>query len=105
MLRTLGLAALLASSATLALAQAKTLEPGQEVDMVLLPKFLGILVFDQAHEGAQEAHAELQNPGELLFQGRLPGIPADIGVDTRRRRVLVPQIAMNRVDVWALPDR
>jgi rhamnose transport system substrate-binding protein len=72
MLRTLGLAALLASSATLALAQAKTLEPGQEVDMVLLPKFLGILVFDQAHEGAQEAHAELQNPGELLFQGPTP---------------------------------
>ncbi|TNC52436.1 substrate-binding domain-containing protein [Rubellimicrobium rubrum] len=72
MMKTLGLAALLATSATMALAQAKTLTPGQEVDMVLLPKFLGILVFDQAHEGAQEAHAELQNPGELLFQGPTP---------------------------------
>ncbi|TNC74863.1 rhamnose ABC transporter substrate-binding protein [Rubellimicrobium roseum] len=72
MIRTLGLAALLAGGATMALAQAKTLTPGQEVDMVLLPKFLGILVFDQAHEGAQEAHAELQNPGELLFQGPTP---------------------------------
>ena len=40
--------------------------------MVLLPKFLGILVFDQAHEGAQEAHAELENPGELLFLGPTP---------------------------------
>lgn len=40
--------------------------------MVLLPKFLGILVFDQANEGAQEAHAELSNPGELLFVGPTP---------------------------------
>lgn len=46
--------------------------PGQEVNMVLLPKFLGIMVFDQAHEGAQEAHAELENPGELIFDGPTP---------------------------------
>ena len=44
-------------------------EPGQEVNMVLLPKFLGILPFDQAHEGALEAHEELENPGELIFTG------------------------------------
>lgn len=70
---TLGLAAtLLATTAGLAQAQAIALEGGQEVDMVLLPKFLGILVFDQANEGAQEAHAELGNPGELLFQGPTP---------------------------------
>ncbi len=37
-----------------------------------MPKFLGILVFDQANEGAQEAHAELGNPGELLFVGPTP---------------------------------
>ena len=43
--------------------------PGQEVNMVLLPKFVGNLVFDQANQGAQEAHAELQNPGELQFLG------------------------------------
>ena len=30
--------------------------------MMLLPKFLGILPFDQANQGAQEAAAELQNP-------------------------------------------
>lgn len=53
-------------------ANAQTLEGGQSVDMVLLPKFLGILVFDQAHEGAQEAHSELNNPGELLFVGPTP---------------------------------
>lgn len=35
---------------------------------------------------------------------RVPGEPADIGVDTRRRRVAVPYIALDRVDVWALPE-
>ena len=69
---TLGVAAaLMMSGASLAHAQT-TLEGGQEVNMVLLPKFLGILVFDQANEGAQEAHAELGNPGELLFVGPTP---------------------------------
>ncbi|HET9661278.1 MAG TPA: substrate-binding domain-containing protein [Thermomicrobiales bacterium] len=46
-----------------------TATPGQEVNMMLLPKFLGISVFDQANEGAQEAHGELQNPGKLDFVG------------------------------------
>ena len=55
-----------------AAAQVVMAEKGQSVDMTLLPKFLGILVFDQANEGAQEAHAELQNPGELLFVGPTP---------------------------------
>jgi len=54
-------------------AQAQTrIEGGQEADMTLLPKFLGILVFDQANEGAEEAHAELGNPGELRFVGPTP---------------------------------
>ncbi|MFN8529700.1 MAG: rhamnose ABC transporter substrate-binding protein [Anaerolineae bacterium] len=44
-----------------------TATPGQDVTMLLLPKALGNAVFDQAHEGALEAHAELQNPGELIF--------------------------------------
>jgi len=43
--------------------------PGQTVNMVLLPKFVGNLVFDQAHDGAKEAHAELQNAGTLEFLG------------------------------------
>lgn len=42
-------------------------EPGQELDMVFLPKFVGNAVFDQAHDGAMEAHEELENPGELIF--------------------------------------
>lgn len=35
---------------------------------------------------------------------RVPGAPADIGVDTRRSRVAVPYVALNRVDIWALPQ-
>jgi rhamnose transport system substrate-binding protein len=46
--------------------------PGQAVSMVLLPKFLGILPFDQAHQGAEEAAAELQNPEPLQFLGPTP---------------------------------
>jgi len=34
-------------------------EPGMDMPAILLPKFLGILVFDQANEGAVEAAAEL----------------------------------------------
>ncbi|MGH7445017.1 MAG: SMP-30/gluconolactonase/LRE family protein, partial [Longimicrobiales bacterium] len=33
---------------------------------------------------------------------RVPGRPADIGVDTQRGRVAVPYIALNRVDIWEL---
>jgi rhamnose transport system substrate-binding protein len=47
-------------------------EPGKSLNMVLLPKFLGILPFDQAHQGAKEAAAELKNPVELQFLGPTP---------------------------------
>ncbi len=47
-------------------------EGGTAKDMVLLPKFLGILVFDQAQRGRAEAHAELKNGGELRFVGPTP---------------------------------
>src|SRR5215212_1669160 len=48
---------------------AATAEPGQDVKMMLLPKFLGILPFDRANQGAQEAAAELQNPTPFDFVG------------------------------------
>ena len=35
---------------------------------------------------------------------RVPGAPADIGVDTRRSRLAVPYVDLNRVDIWALPQ-
>ena len=47
-------------------------EKGKEANLVLVPKFIGILVFDQANNGAQEAHAELENPGTLEFIGPTP---------------------------------
>jgi rhamnose transport system substrate-binding protein len=68
-------AGLLAANMGAALAQtpvsgeAVTAEPGQDVKMMLLPKFLGILPFDEANQGAQEAAAELQNPTAFDFVG------------------------------------
>jgi len=44
-----------------------TATPGNALNMVFLPKFLGNAVFDQAHEGALEAAEELQNPTDLQF--------------------------------------
>ncbi len=55
-----------------AAAGAVTVEKGKAVKMVLLPKFLGILPFDQAHEGAEEAAAELGNPEKLTYTGPTP---------------------------------
>jgi rhamnose transport system substrate-binding protein len=53
-------------------ADAAMAKPGEALDMVLLPKFLGILPFDQAHQGAEEAAKELQNPTPLQFLGPTP---------------------------------
>lgn len=61
--------ALVLAMAQGAWAQAK---PGAALDMVLLPKFLGILPFDQAHAGALEAEKELQNTKPLQFLGPTP---------------------------------
>ena len=66
----LGLAAGL--MATTAMAEPVTATPGQEVNAVLLPKFLGILPFDQANRGAQEAAAELGSTGKLEYIGPTP---------------------------------
>ena len=49
-----------------ATATAAGMEP---VKMMLLPKFLGILPFDQANTGAMEAEAEIGNTEPLVFNG------------------------------------
>jgi rhamnose transport system substrate-binding protein len=49
--------------------EAVTATPGQEAKLMLLPKFLGIVPFEQANRGAEEAAAELQNPVPLDFVG------------------------------------
>jgi rhamnose transport system substrate-binding protein len=44
-----------------------TLQGGKEFKSILLPKFTGVAVFDQANQGAQEAAAELgATPAEFL---------------------------------------
>ena len=62
-------AVLLLGLTTAAFAGTIVAEPGKKANMVLLPKFLGILVFDQAHQGAEEAHKELKNSEKLTFTG------------------------------------
>src|SRR5208282_2538081 len=64
--------ALLAALPQHARAQDAMATPGKAVSMVLLPKFLGILPFDQAHKGAEEAAKELKNPTPLQFLGPTP---------------------------------
>ena len=53
-------------------APAEEMMDGEGVDMILMPKFLGILPFDQAHQGALEAAAEIGNASELQFLGPTP---------------------------------
>jgi rhamnose transport system substrate-binding protein len=56
--------------------EAVTFEPGLDFASILLPKFTGIAVFDQANQGAQEAAAELgTTPAEFL------GPTADNSID------------------------
>lgn len=70
----LAVAAGLAASlmGTTALADAVQATPGQAVNAVLLPKFLGVSVFDQAHNGADEAAKELGSTGALEYIGPTP---------------------------------
>ena len=55
-----------------AFADAMMAKPGETANIVLLPKFLGILPFDQANRGAEEAHKELGNKGTLQYIGPTP---------------------------------
>ncbi len=66
----MGTGLLMATMAVAVPAQTPVAETaGQPVKMMLLPKFLGILPFDQAHQGALEAEKELGNPTPLDFVG------------------------------------
>lgn len=63
-------AILFGNAGMIALAQdAAEATKGQDVKMMLLPKFLGILPFDQANQGAEEAAKELENPTAFDFVG------------------------------------
>src|SRR6056297_542443 len=43
--------------------------------------------------------------GEAVKLFDTPGRPADIGIDSRRGRIAVPYIALDRVELWALPRK
>lgn len=65
----------------------------------------GIEVWDGRVIAASQADSSLHviESGTSRPFIRVPGRPADIGIDTRRGRVAVPYIALNRVDIWDLP--
>jgi rhamnose transport system substrate-binding protein len=71
-----------------ALAQATAI-PGKPLNMVLVPKFLGTdrfsKMFEQAHQGAEQAAKELHNPTPLQFLGPTPGnsVATQIAIVTR----------------------
>jgi sugar lactone lactonase YvrE len=71
--------------------------PGARFDGV--EPFRGSLVV--ASQADSALHVVTDGSGAPFL--RVPGAPADIAVDTRRGRVAVPYIALDRVDVWALP--
>ena len=78
--------------------------PGQDVKMMLLPKFLGILPFDQANQGAQEAAAELQNVTPFTYTGPTAdnSVPARSTRDERSDRWLQGR---HDVEQRGRPDR
>lgn len=68
-------------------------------------RFDGIEVVDGRILVASQADSTLwlvdSDSVRALF--RVTGAPADIGVDTRRGRVAVPYIALDRVEIWSVP--
>ena len=55
--------------------------PGKALTMLMLPKFLGNAVFDQAHQGALEAATELQNPTPLQYLAPASGAPGTAQIE------------------------
>lgn len=61
-------------------------------------------------EGHLIAASQMDSSLHAIYNGEdhvavnVPGRPADIGVDTKRQQVAVPYIALNRVDIWQLPN-
>ena len=61
-------------------------------------------------DGRMIAASQTDSSLHVLFEAgdrvaiHVTGRPADIGVDTRRRRVAVPYVDLDRVDIWQLPQ-
>lgn len=60
--------------------------------------------------GRMIAASQVDSTLHVFYEGEdrvaihVPGKPADIGLDTQRWQVAVPYIALNRVDIWQLPQ-
>ncbi|HUG40141.1 MAG TPA: hypothetical protein VMM12_06640, partial [Longimicrobiales bacterium] len=67
-------------------------------------RFDGIEIVDGAVLVASQVDSTLHRVAGVASRPliRVPGRPADIGVDTRRGHVAVPYIALDRVDVWRI---
>ena len=61
--------------------------------------------------GRMVVASQEDNSIHVLYEGedhvliQTPGDPADIGIDTQRNHIAVPYIALNRVDIWQLPQQ
>ncbi len=72
--------------------------PGARFDGVEILSGGRLLVASQADTSL---HLFVAGTGRAII--RTGGPPADIAVDTRRNRVAVPIVALNRVEIWDLP--
>jgi len=77
----------------------ETLPAGGNMDG-LEPWQGGLLIASQADQAIW-----FVRDGEAEILIRTPGRPADIGLDVSSGRIAVPYIALDRVDIWQLPDR
>ena len=71
--------------------------PGSKIDGI---ETLGS---DVIYAMQSDSTIRLFNGSTSLAIVKTDGKPADIAVDTRRRRVAVPYIALDRVDIWEIP--
>jgi sugar lactone lactonase YvrE len=84
-------------------------QPGQQLTLLpaIIPsgRFDGIEVVSGRMLVAAQTDSSLYavRGSHVQRLTRTAGPPADIGVDTRRKRVAVPFIALNRVDIYQLP--
>lgn len=72
--------------------------PGAKFDGVEILSGGRLLVASQADTSL---HLFVGGTGRSII--RTGGPPADIAVDTKRNRVAVPIVALNRVEIWTLP--
>ena len=73
-------------------------QSGSKIDGIEL--FEGQLIFAMQSDSTVQIFSEAGGSKYIKTRGK----PADIAIDTRRRRVAVPYIALGQVDIWDLPS-